>query len=217
YQFTQLDDAYVRKYFTVVGLRLKKDLEGLPTIQDEDIKDKKNIACTRSFDYMLTRREDLSERVATFVATAAVKLRRQHSNCQLIHVFLYSNRHRGDLEQHNAGLTIKLPYPTSSTFELNRSAQIALKVIFKDGISYKKAGVILMGISKDESKQLSMFYHENPKHKILMAVIDKMNHKMGEMIKFGGMDLKRKWKMHQDYLSPNFTTNLKDIIKVKSS
>ena len=74
-----------------------------------------------------------------------------------------------------------------------------------------------MGISKDESKQLSMFYHENPKHKILMSVIDKMNQKMGEMIKFGGMDLKRKWKMHQDYLSPNFTTNLKDIIKVKSS
>jgi DNA polymerase V len=217
YEFTQLPDAYVRKYFTVVGLRLKKDLEGIPTIQDEDIQPKKNIACTRSFDYMITDIDALRERVSTFVSTAAVKLRKQNSNCQLIHVFLYSNRHREDLEQYNVGLTVKLPYPTSSTFDLNRSAQIALKAIYKDGISYKKAGIILMGISKDETKQLSMFFHENPKHKVLMATIDKVNQKLGEVIKFGGMDMKRKWKMHQNHLSPNYTTNLNDIITVKAS
>ncbi|WP_459641456.1 DUF4113 domain-containing protein, partial [Flavobacterium sp. CGRL2] len=67
-----------------------------------------------------------------------------------------------------------------------------------------------------ETMQLSMFEYENPKHKILMNVMDKMNLKLGDKIKFGSQDLKRKWKMRQDSLSPCFTTNLNDIIKVNA-
>jgi DNA polymerase V len=214
YQFTQLSDAYVRKYFTVVGLRLKKDLEGEPTIQFEDIKPKQNIATTRSFDVMMQTQDELRERMATFASLAAVKLRNQKSNCELIQVFIYTNRFRQDLPQYSGYKTVKLPFPTSSTFELNKYAQKALNEIFKPGYHYKKAGVILMGITQDQTQQLSMFEYENPKHKVLMQVLDKMNIKMGEKVKFGGQDLKRKWKMRQERLSPCYSTNLNDIITV---
>jgi DNA polymerase V len=214
YQFTQLSDAYVRKYFSVVGLRLKKDLEGEPTIQFEDIKPKQNIATTRSFDVMMQTQAELRERIATFSSLAAVKLRSQKSNCELIQVFIYTNRFRQDLPQYSGYKTVKLPFPTSSTFELNKYAQKALNEIFKPGFHYKKAGVILMGITQDQTQQLSMFEYENPKHKILMQVLDKMNVKMGEKVKFGGQDLKRKWKMRQERLSPCYSTNLNDIITI---
>lgn len=59
-----------------------------------------------------------------------------------------------------------------------------------------------MGISQDETQQLSMFEYENPKHKVLMNVLDKMNIQMGDKVKFGGQDLKRKWKMKQQSLLP---------------
>ncbi|MDO8316001.1 MAG: DUF4113 domain-containing protein [Flavobacterium sp.] len=91
---------------------------------------------------------------------------------------------------------------------------MALNSISKDGYNYKKAGVILMGISQDENQQISMFEYENPKHKVLMNVLDKMNIKMGDKVKFGGQDLKRKWKMKQESLSPCYSTNLKDIITI---
>lgn len=214
YQFTQLRDSYVRKYFSVVGLRLKKDLEGEPTIQFEDIKPKQNIATTRSFDVMMQTQDELRERIATFSSLAAVKLRNQKSNCELIQVFIYTNRFRQDLPQYSGYKTVKLPFPTSSTFELNKYAQKALNEIFKSGYYYKKAGVVLMGITQDQTQQLSMFEYENPKHKVLMQVLDKMNVKMGEKVKFGGQDLKRKWKMHQEHLSPCYSTNLKDIITI---
>ncbi len=214
YQFTQLSDSYVRKYFTVVGLRLKKDLEGEPTINFEDIKPKQNIATTRSFDVMMKTQDELRERVSTFASLAGVKLRNQNSNCELIQVFIYTNRFRQDLPQYSGYKTVKLPFPTSSTFELNKYSQMALNSIYKDGYNYKKAGVILMGISQDETQQLSMFEYENPKHKILMNVLDKMNIKMGDKVKFGGQDLKRKWKMKQESLSPCYSTNLKDIITI---
>lgn len=216
YQFTQLNDSYVRKYFTVVGLRLKKDLEGVPTIGFEDIKPKQGIATTRSFDVMMLKKEELRERVSTFASLAGVKLRNQNSNCELITVFIYTNRFRKDLPQYHGYKTVKLPFPTSSTFELNKYGQKALDSIFREGYSYKKAGVILTGISQNETQQLSMFEYENPKHKILMSVLDKMKLKLGDKIKFGGQDLKRKWKMRQDSLSPCFSTKLKDIIKVKA-
>ncbi|WP_395075678.1 Y-family DNA polymerase [Flavobacterium sp.] len=217
YQFTQLSDAYVRKYFTVVGLRLKKDLEGEPTIGFEDIKPKQGIATTRSFDVMMQTKEELRERIATFATLGAEKLRSQNSHCELINVFIYTNRFKSELPQYHGFKTVKIPFPTSSTFEINKYAQKALDEIFITGYHYKKAGVILMGISQDETKQLSMFEYENPKHKILMNVLDKMNIKLGDKVKFGGMDLKRKWKMKQEFKSANFTTNLNDIIKVKSN
>jgi DNA polymerase V len=214
YEFTQLSDSYVRKYFTVVGLRLKKDLQGEPTIGFEDIKPKQGIATTRSFDIMMKTKAELRERISTFASLAAVKLRNQNSNCELINVFIYTNRFRQDLPQYHGFKTVKLPFPTSSTFELINYAHKALESIFEDGYSYKKAGVILMGISQDNTQQLSMFEYENPKHKILMPVLDKLNLKLGDKIKFGGQDLKRKWKMKQENLSPCFSTNLNDIITV---
>ncbi|MEN2415527.1 Y-family DNA polymerase [Flavobacterium mesophilum] len=217
YQFTELNDAYVRKYFTVVGLRLKKDLQGEPTIDFEDIKPKQNIATTRSFDVMMENKNDLRERISTFATLAGEKLRKQNSNCELVNVFIYTNRFRKDLPQYHGFKNVKLPFPTSSTFEINKYAQIALNSIFESGYKYKKAGVILMGISQDETQQLSMFEYENPKHKVLMNVLDKMNLKLGDKVKFGSQDLKRKWKMRQDSLSPCFSTNLNDIINVKSS
>ncbi len=214
YQFTQLNDAYVKKYFTIVGLRLKKDLEGIESIRFEDIKPKKGIATTRSFDIMMKTKAELKERISTFTTLGAEKLRKQNSNCELIQIFIYTNRFRADLPQYSGYKTVKLPFPTSSTFILNKYAQLALDEIYKEGYNYKKAGVILMGISQDDTQQLSFFEYEDPKHKVLMSVLDKLNIKLGDKVKFGSMDLKRKWKMKQTMLSKSYSTNLNDLITV---
>ena len=64
YQFTQLSDEWVRKQMAVVGLRLKHELEGKPTLDLETPKSKKMIATTRSFEKSLTKLEAISERVS---------------------------------------------------------------------------------------------------------------------------------------------------------
>ena len=48
-----------------------------------------------------------------------------------------------------------------------------------------------------------------------MNAIDKINYKFSNKIKLANQDLKKTWKMKQDYLSPHYTTNLNDIITVK--
>lgn len=214
FDFIQLNDSWVRKNMSVVGLRLKHDLMGIPSIDFEDIKPKQNIACTRSFEKMYDKLEDISERVSTFSAILGEKLRKQNSHCNLISIFVISNYFRTDLEQHRAYLTIKTDFPTSSTLEINRIAQRGLKSIYKANIHYKKTGVILSGISPADTFQLKLFGGENPKHIDLMKAIDATNRKTGGMIKFGGNDFKRRHKMRQEKLSPCYTTNWNELLEV---
>jgi len=216
YQFTQLTDQWVRKEMSVVGLRLKHELEGKPTLDLETPKNKKVIATTRSFEKSLTKFEDVSERISTFTVSCSEKLRRQGSHCNMIMVFVQTNYHRDDQEQYSRNIVINTDFPTNSTIELNHYAQIGLKSIFKEGFNYKKAGVIVMGLTPNDKTQLSLFSSSNPKHQPLMSVIDKMNRSYGtNKIKFATQSMGRQWKMRQEKLSPSYTTRINDIITIK--
>ena len=216
YQFTLLSDEWVRKELSVVGLRLKHELEGKPTLDLEEPKSKKTIATTRSFEKAMTKQEDLSERVATFTASCSEKLRKQNSHCNMILVFVQTNYFRKDQPQYSRSIVINTDFPTNSTIELNHYAQIGLKAIFREGYHYKKAGVVVMGLTPNNETQLSLFNSSNPKHQPLMGVIDKMNSSYGtNKVKFANQSLGRQWKMKQERLSKCYTTRIDEIINIK--
>lgn len=100
----------------IVGLRLQKELNGISVLDLDDIKPKKNIATTRSFEKNYTKIEDLIERVSTFAVTCAEKLRRQKSWCNSIMIFVHTNGHRSDLPQYNKNIVMQLPYASNSSF-----------------------------------------------------------------------------------------------------
>ena len=91
-----------------------------------------------------------------------------------------------------------------------------LKELFEEGQIYKKAGIIVTQIIPQDQKQFHLFEEENPKHQKLMQVMDAYHKKTGERkIRLGNQDLQRTWKMKQNHLSPKYTTDFKDIFKVK--
>lgn len=215
YDFTQLDDPLVKKQMAIVGLRLKHDLQGIPTLDLEEIQPKKNIATTRSFETNYTEFEQLRERVSTFAVSCAEKLRKQHSCCNSLMVFIHTNGHRKDLPQYSRNMVMKLPFPTNSGIELSKFATQALHHIFKQGFSYKKAGVIVLDFTPENMLQQSLFENRNKKHIPLMQAVDKMNATFGQQkIRLASQDPKRVWKMKQEKLSPRYTTNLNDIITI---
>jgi len=217
YEFTQLPDAWVRKEMSVVGLRLKHELEGKPTLDLEEAADRKMIATTRSFEKRYTTYEEISERISTFTASCAEKLRRQNCHCNMVTVFIQTSFIKNEESHYSRSITINTDFPTNSTIELNAAAQKGFKAIFKKGYRYKKAGVIVMGLTPNNETQLNLFKTSNPKHQPLMSVIDKMNQSYGNnKIKFGVQSLGRQWKMKQNRLSPKFSTLLKDVITVKA-
>jgi len=217
FAFTQLGDAYVRKQMSIVGLRLKHDLQGIPTLQLDDVKDKKNIATTRSFDGNFTEFHQLEERITTFAVSCAEKLRKQKDCCNTIMVFVHTNGHREDLPQYSKNILIKLPYPTNSGIELSRFAVEGLNKIFKTGYHYKKAGVIAMDFSPDNNEQIKLFDNRDPRHIPLMAAMDQLNARFGQQkLRLAKQAKGRVWRMKQEQLSPGYTTRLSEIITVNS-
>lgn len=216
YDFVQLTDDWIRNHFSITEWKLKKDLEGIPTLKLDDFKTKRTIATTRSFEYTFSDLDNIKERVSTFATSCAEKLRKQGSSCHTIIVILSSDRHKKDLEQHRASTKVNLSYPTDSSLIISNNAIEAVTSIYKKGIKYKRAGVIVTGLVPANNHQLHLFEHENPNHKPLMSVIDNMNKKYkGYKIKLGNQDLERTWKMRQERLSPRYTTDINDIIKIK--
>ena len=217
WQFSLLSDDWVRKQMSVLGLRLKKDLQGLPSIQLEEVKaPKKGIATTRSFEGNLTSFSDLEERVSTFASNCAEKMRKQQSSCQALLVFIRSDPHKKDVISYRNSCVLTLPYATNSSIILSRYAILGLRKIFKENIAYKKAGVMIMGLLPTEKRQLNLFENNNTKHVALMKSLDKIHKRFGPyQIKLANQDLNRTWKMKQQYLSNRFTTELKDVITVK--
>lgn len=218
YEFTLLNREWILKHMTIVGLRLQKDLQGIPTLDLECMQAKKSIATTRSFESNYTEFEQLKERIITFAVSCAEKLRKQKSCCNTLMVFIHTNGNRKDFAQYSRNIVLKLPYPTNSNIELSNFAILALEKIFKKGYFYKKAGVIVQDFSDENSLQTNLFENRNSKHISLMHTVDELNATYGnQKIKLASQDLQRVWKMKQQKLSPCYTTRLEDIITVNCS
>lgn len=214
--FTQLSDAYLKKEFSVVALRLKKELEGISILELEEVPTKKHIATTRSFDTTYTDFEYIKERITTFAVTCAEKLRKQKSTCQLVTVFVYTNRFNALQEQYSRAINIAIPYPTNSDIEIAKYAQKGLNIIFKQGFHYKKAGVIVGGIMSENEKQFNLFEDEPVNHREVMRTIDRLNTKYGtKKLKLASQTLDKTWQMRQEHLSPNYTTKWDEILEVR--
>jgi DNA polymerase V len=217
WQFTLLPDDWVKKHMSILGLRLKKDLQGLPSIQLEEVPSpKKGIATTRSFEGTLTAFSDLEERVSTFANSCAEKMRKQGSSCTTLLVFLRSDPHKKGAIPYRNSCVLTLPYASNSSITLSKYAVWGLHKIFKEGIQYKKAGVMLMGLTPTATRQLPLFGGEEVKHLAVMQALDRIHKRFGpHQIKLANQNLQHTWKMKQEHLSQRYTTEIKEVITVR--
>ncbi len=216
YQFTLQHDDWIKKEFSIVGLRLARDLRGEKTLSlEEPIKQKKNIATTRSFNKNIADPEQLKERLCTYGNSCTEKLRTQGSKCNALLVFLNTNSHRKDLPQYRASKVVKLPYSSNSSITITEYVKKAFDKIYREGFHYKKAGVIALDIVPEDNIQINLFDNENPKHLRLMKAIDYTNKVLGQKkVKLANQDIGRTWKMRQERLSQRYTSSWNELLEV---
>src|SRR5690606_11687082 len=114
--------AFVQKEMGIFGLRMHKELRGIPQYDLTEHKPKKGIATTRSFDKRTDKLDDLEERVSTFAFKCSEKLRLQNSCCRYLTVFIMTDRFKPDLKQYSNSITLTLPNPSNSAMELSKYA-----------------------------------------------------------------------------------------------
>ncbi len=217
YDFTQLNEHYVRREMGITGLRTWRELRGIPAIEFEATTDAKQSICnSRSFSTEIYDRAELSEQVAKFAAMTAEKLRSQNSVCSHLTVFAATNRFKEDEVQQFGHICVPLVEPTDSTIDIVRCAREALDEIFVRGTGYKKAGVVASGIVLRESVSVSMFNGEHQeRHRRLMQALDSINNRVGDgsvVVASAGLS---EVKANSAHRSPGYTTNWNDLPVVK--
>lgn len=220
WDFTQRSESWVRKEMSVTGLRTWKELRGESCIETEDLPYKKSICTSRSFPNQgLSRIEDVEEAVANFAAMCSKKLREQHTVCQSVVVFAYTSRFRDDVPVNQICETVNFDVPTNDMQEIVSTVVKALRNSWRQGTYYyKKAGVIVYNISEDNAVQGSLFDTvDRDKQSAISRVVDEINLRNGhDTVRVAVQGYDNNWHIKNEYISKQYTTNIKDIIIVKA-
>ncbi|NCI51370.1 Y-family DNA polymerase [Sediminibacterium roseum] len=211
-------EEWMRTSMTVVGQRLWNELNGIPSIEWEfEAAPKKNICTSRSFGKLTGDKELLREAVSNYAARCAVKLRKQHSVCRSVNIFLNTNPHKTDHRQYMPSVTIECETPTSDTGELIAYALKGLDFVYQKGYLFMKCGVIVNGLIHEDAVQQNMFdSRDREKHKKAANAMDKINRCLGkDAVRMAVQRFDNRYKLRADHLSKRYTTNINEILRVK--
>lgn len=230
YDFAKMHRDWIRVTFNnIVIERTWAELNGEDCVPNEEYAKKKSICTSRSFNGMLSDLEAVNTHVSNYAARCAEKLRAQKTVASVVGVFINTNPFREDLGQYWNFEEERLITPTNSSITIVQAAKAALKRIFRPGYQYKKAGVIVMGISPTSPIQQDLFDISSSKYnklKSLDEALDRINRMYGtETLVLGAQQYTPKGgegkanvfsdAIKHDFRSPNPTTRWCDIIKMK--
>ena len=229
YDFAIRHADWVRVTFNNINvMRTWRELNGEDCVPNEQLAKKKSICTSRSFNGMVSDLETLRTHVSNYAARSAEKLRQQGTVATIVGVFIHTNIFREDLLQYFNFRERRLVTPSNATQVIVHTAYELLRELYRPGYQYKKAGVIVMGITPDSPIQQDLFdYHADQFQKLrqLDKVIDRINRVHGtETIVLGSQQYTRKDgkgkadvfanAIKHDHRSKNPTTRWTDIIKL---
>ena len=230
-QFADKKESWVRSNFNITTVRTWKELNGESCISIDELPQKKSICTSRSFaDEGITDKNVIEEAVANFAVRCTEKLRRQGSVCQGITVFAWTSRFNENVPEYTIHDSLTLPIATNAQDEIVGAALTILRARYpkpmadsrpdRPGMSFyfKKAGVILWQISPDHPRQQDLFDPiDRSKQKKLMEAIDAINRKNGYgTIRQAVQGTGCRFDLKREYMSKRFTTDIHDILKVKT-
>lgn len=230
--FLAAPEGQVRRLMGVNGLRVLGELRGEVCLQDELVDTRKGICTSRSFAKPVSEWVDLRHMVANFATLCASKLRKQNSVACVVGVFVASSRFRQDEGRQGGMQNVVLQEGTSNHIDIVRAAEMAAGRLFRKGEEYKKAGVVLGGISSANSVQRSLFAQDDfdgeQRRRSLSKVVDEINaargantvHLASQMVtrgdaKGGDAGGSLLGNIRRDLLSPRYTTDWGDILQVR--
>lgn len=223
-QLAAMPEDWARKHLGgVIGVRLIRELKGIPSIlMKESLEGKKMIATTRMFGKPVYTLNELKEAVATYTSRAAEKLRRQFCAAKHIEVFVVVNEYeKGEYEYNPKAKSTHttLSKATSVTEELIKHAVPLMDNLFKQfkhGSKYIKTGVMLGDIVPDDYVQGNLFSAPNNSAKRqLMVALDNINFAMrDDAVKFVASGIERDWKMRCELRSKRHTTRWEELYEI---
>jgi len=218
-ELKKTDQKWIRKERGVVGLRTVLELNGISCIPLSEMPNsKKSTAVTRSFGQPVETLAELQEALSAYAYRAGEKLRQSQLQAASMTVFFRTGSYDKSQPYRSWGTTVNFFSSTNDSRELVNNARKVAENLFEPGYKLKKAGVILLGLTPEGEKQLSLFEkseEDKKRSQGLMQIMDKINNRYGrETIQLASSGIHKKWQMKADYKSPKYTTNWDELPKV---
>ena len=230
YDFARHHRDWVRLTFNNINIvRTWQELNGEDVVPNEELTKKKSICTSRSFSGMIADKDQLRTHISNYASRCAEKLRRQDTVASVVGIFVSTNPFREDLLQYWKYQELRLITPTNSTIPIVQAATELLDRLFIQGLQYKRAGVIVNGISPSSPLQQDLFdvdAGQIRKLKKLDAAVDLINKRYGsETVVIGAQQYTKPHgegkadvfadAIKHDHKSKNPTTRWSDIIELK--
>jgi DNA polymerase V len=151
--------------------------------------------------------------LCTHAEIAAVKLRKQNSMAKAMTIFAASSPHDPN-GYYRKSVFHHFDTPTNDSRLFLNACTIALEALYKKGVRFYRCGVGLLDISDKSNVQFDLFSTAvtDPK---LMLCMDAINQKYGrDTLHLAGKGTDQKFAMRREYLSPQYTTRLKDVPRI---
>lgn len=224
-QLRDADSGMIRSLLTVVGLNIMMELRGIPAIREEIALSHHSIISSRSLGRKVRELTALEEAVAFHASRAGEKLRGKRLLAGTVAVRIQTAYYAADQPQHDQMVQVRLPRPTADTSELIRAAHEGLRRIYRAGYSYAKALVMLLELERKDQRQRDLFSvlpgaeEQDAKRATLMALMDRVNRIQGRgTLTFAAQGIgERDWFMKREKLSPCWTTDVGQLLRVQTS
>lgn len=212
-QLRAADSKMIRLHFSVTVEKTVQELNGISCLELEKFRARKQIISSRSFGKKVTELSDLEEAVSHYTTLAAKKLRKQHSVAAAIQVYLQANLFKDNHPQYGNAVTFPFSVPTADTRYLIQAAKKCLQRIYKKNYQYHKAGIALLDITPEQSRQYDLLTEVvNKKSEAIMKAMDSINANMGKNTIFLAAEgIERSWLIRCDRRSPRYTTRWEEL------
>jgi len=211
-----VDIEWIRSKFGVTGVRTVYELRGICCYYlEENPPAKKSITVSRSFGKAVESIDELKQAIAVYATMAGEKLRREKLVANVLTVFARTSYFDKQKKYSNSE-TINLSCPTSYTPELVSFAIKAVERLYREGCSFKKAGIFLTGLEKQNKMQLTLFDEiDRQKSQRLMQTVDAIKAKIPEANLFWAAEgLNQPWRTLFKRRSNRYTTSWDELIEV---
>ncbi|EGY5281527.1 Y-family DNA polymerase [Acinetobacter baumannii] len=198
----------MQKKFSIVMVRTIYELQSISCIEIEHTPpSKKQIVASRSFGGRVTEITDLKEAISMYAQDACKRLRDEGLLCGCMIAFVQSNPFDPNVPFYNKSVSYTFHELTDCALDLVKAATVMVSHIFKEGIKYKKCGVVLTCLEpkSGHTYELLTDFEMIEKKEKLMKTLDNVHTKFGKK-KLGVGPCyvpARNWSMSRDKLSRN--------------
>lgn len=203
-----------RDEFGVLLERTIKELNGEPWIEfEERLPEAKQVMSSRSFGKRIDNYQDMREAITFHATNAAQRMRKKGLYTGAVYMSIANGIH-DQAEFYHGSQYVSLPSPTNCTIQIAQAALWLLDRVYKRGVYYMRASVMLDELVSEGGQQQELFGYsdQDSKSAKLMTAMDQINKKYQRgTVKLASEGIENRWAMRRAFKSPNYTTDWKSL------